>query len=167
MTANTLATVIGTPKVSIEINGRVFSFMPLTLADMSEFLDVVDQFNAALELRLDHEAEVKRWEMRCADWDARFAKGENLGPAPGPKPERPEGLRQSSKHLLGTLRLLWAAIRKSGLSEEQVKRKEWAISLEDLGALEWNRIDEVNELLNVFFRRGLKGKQPTQAETAT
>lgn len=48
--------------------------------------------------------------------------------------------------------LLWSAIRKSGLTQEQIDRKSWAITLDDLfDKLEWRRIDEVNEVLALFF----------------
>lgn len=163
----TLATVVGTSQVSIDIKGKKYDFVPLDLRDMQEFLPVIEEFNRTVELRQDWEAEVKRWEMRTAEYDARYMRGENPGPSPGPKPEKPEALRQSGKHLEGTIKLVWAAIRKSGLSAEQIEKKEWAIPFESMLSIEWNRIDEINEALNSFFGRKMKGKTPHQGATAT
>jgi hypothetical protein len=72
--------------------------------------------------------------------------------------------RRRGSALEGTLKLLSAATRKSGLTREQIDRQQWAISFDELLKIEWHRIDELNEVNNKFFGREMAGNTPAGAQ---
>lgn len=160
------ATFVGASRQSIEIEGKRYDLIGFTYRDLHEFSEVIDQFNEQNQNRQDWRASIKRWEKYNDDYQDKVLKGEPVGPPPGPRPPRPAMLA-SQKAIEGTLKLLWGAIRKSGLTQEQIDRKQWAIGIEALyDKLPIDRAEEVNELLASFFRAKKEG-ETTEGETKT
>jgi hypothetical protein len=159
-----LETIVGESSQAIEIGGKAYTLHPLTMREMKEYAPLLREVQRINDLEEDYAARVNGWKKLLEENQARASRGEPPLAA-GDRPERPAELAgdlQLTRNIESILRTLWLLVRKSGLNDEQIKRKQWAITQDEMEDLiEFNRVDEINDV----FRRFLGRKTTSNVES--
>lgn len=165
-----LETIVGESSQCIEIGGKAYTLHPLTMREMKEYAPLLRDVQRINDLEEDYAARVNAWRKVAEENQARAARGEPPLTV-ADRPERPAELVgdvQLTRNIDSILRTLWLLIRKSGLSDDQIKRKQWAITVDELeDALEWNRVDEIQEVFRRFFAKRTINNGASSSATPT